>query len=594
MQNQPHDKDYFDVVVCGAGLAGLSLARQLQLEQPGVSVALLDPHTRPLPEAAWKVGESSVEFGAHYYAEYLQLRDYLLKSQLVKCGLRFFFPGEGEMADRPENGLSEVAPILAYQLDRGILENDMREMVRDGGARLLEGHLVRKVHFGEAGAPHRIVFTDSASGTDGSLACRWVVDASGRRQLIQRQLKLKRPGKGYRCSAAWFRLPGRWDVDDLVAGENTSWHNRVPGRQRFFSTTHLVDRGYWVWLIPLSSDTTSIGIVARDDMHNFDEYNTYERALDWLRSHEPDLATYFGDAKPIDFLWLKDYSYSSERIFSADRWACVGEAAVFTDPFYSPGSDMIAIANTMTSDMIRRDLAGDHDAKRIDRYSASLIALNDQLTWSIQHGYGYLGDEMVSLARGLWDYARAWGHLCIALFNRAYADDEKQAALRPKDRLPVFILSEVVRKLLDDWLERRSEGGGNLTYGFYDYLKVQWLSDLRLASLRTFDSIEALAARYEKNTELYEALAQAIFLLAVEDLYPEQMARFADADWLNVRRLSLNPAEWDTNGIFEPTSQPGEFRYIYDDMRAQLTHRQAHSPSAHGQSMAPPAAAATS
>ncbi len=36
------------------------------------AVALLDPDTPPFPEAAWKIGESTVEFGAHYLAEYLQ------------------------------------------------------------------------------------------------------------------------------------------------------------------------------------------------------------------------------------------------------------------------------------------------------------------------------------------------------------------------------------------------------------------------------------------------------------------------------------------------------------------------------------------
>src|SRR5579862_5788728 len=94
----------FDVIICGAGLAGLCLARQLHLEQPGLSVALLDATVGPLPEAAWKVGESTVEFGAHYLAEYLQLGDYLKKTHLTKLGLRFIFPSDGSMAERPEVG----------------------------------------------------------------------------------------------------------------------------------------------------------------------------------------------------------------------------------------------------------------------------------------------------------------------------------------------------------------------------------------------------------------------------------------------------------------------------------------------------------
>jgi flavin-dependent dehydrogenase len=223
----------FDVVICGAGLAGLCLARQLRLEQPEVSVALVDPYVSPLPAAAWKVGESTVEFGAHYLDEYLQLGDYLQRAHLVKLGLRFFFPSPGSTSDRPEVGLSDFAPVLAYQIDRGILENDMRGMARQDGTVLLERCQVRAIDIAQGGEPHVVRVTDLSSGEDGQLRCRWVVDASGRRQIIQRQLKLRRPAQGCTCSAAWFRLAGRRDVDDLVPVENSEWHGRVRSGIRY-------------------------------------------------------------------------------------------------------------------------------------------------------------------------------------------------------------------------------------------------------------------------------------------------------------------------------------------------------------------------
>jgi flavin-dependent dehydrogenase len=565
-----YQDERFDVVICGAGLAGLSLARQLRLEQPDLSLAVLDPNIPPLPEAAWKVGESTVEFGSHYLAEYLQLSGYLEQAQLVKLGLRFFYPSQGAMSDRPEVGLSGFAPILAYQIDRGILENDMRQMARNDGTVLLEGCQVRSLDIGEGDQPHSVTFTDLSSGRDGKLRCRWLADASGRRQLIQRQLKLRRPHEGHRCSTAWFRLSGRWDVDDLVPAENSEWHDRVPGRIRYYSTNHLCGRGYWVWLIPLSSDVTSIGIVARSDMHAFEEYNTYEKALTWLGRHEPDLAKYFGASEPLDFRAMRDYSYSSGGTFSQDRWACVGEAALFADPFYSPGTDLIAIANTMTCDLIRRDLAGDHDPNRVNRYSSYLIGLNDELTRAIQHGYDYLGDEMVSLARGLWDYSAAWGQLCPQLFNRTFTDDVKQAALRTKGTPPLFALAPIMRALLDEWLEQRTKRGGRLTYDFFNYLGVDWLAELRLASLRKLETVEALKAQYQSNSELFEGLLQALFLLAVDDLYPEELARLDTVAWMNVEHLTLDPTRWDTCGMFQPRSASREFRYLYDQVRVQV------------------------
>jgi flavin-dependent dehydrogenase len=566
----------FDVIVCGAGLAGLCLARQLRLELPDLGVALVDPHVAPLPEAGWKVGESTVEFGAHYLAEYLQLFEYLQQAQLVKLGLRFFFPAKGTMSQRPEVGLSDFAPVLAYQIDRGILENDMREMAREDGTLLLEGCQVRSVDIGQNGGPHAVRITDLSSKDDRTLHCRWVVDASGRRQLIQRQLKLRREPKGHACSAAWFRLPGRKDVDDLVGIDHADWHGRVLKGLRYYSTNHLCGRGYWVWLIPLSSNTTSIGIVARDDIHPFDGYNTYERALGWLKDHEPELAHYIGAEAPIDFRAMKEYSYTSERAFSPDRWACIGEAAVFSDPFYSPGTDLIAIGSTMTCDLIRRDRAGDDNTERVEQYSRYLVGLNDSLTRTIQNGYSYLGDEIVSLARGLWDYSSAWGHLCPQIFNRTFVDDDKQAALRPRG-LPLLAMAEIARQLFDGWLAARDRTGGSLTFDFVDYLKIDWLAEHRLANLRRLDSIEELKAQYQSNLERLEALLLALFMLAIEDLHPEQLDRLKDKKWLNVRALDLDPGEWDSCGLFEAHAEEREFRYLYDGIRAHLRSKETAS-----------------
>lgn len=560
----------FDVIICGAGLAGLALARQLSLKKPELRVAMIESRGSDIPDAAWKVGESSVEFGAHYLRDHLQLGDYLEAAHLTKRGLRFFLGNaQGEIHQRPEFGSAAPSPFQTYQLDRGILERDLREMVKKSGVVLLEGCNVTELDLAPGEQPHQVHFT-TAGREQKTLACRWLVDASGRRRLIQTKLGLSLPSKGRAFSSAWFRVKGRVDVDDLVDDCNEAWHARVPGRKRYLSTNHFVGHGYWVWFIPLSGDATSIGIVCRDDIHGFSSYGSYEKAMDWLKTHEPKLARFLEGRELLDFRRMGQYSYTSKRVFSPDRWTCVGEAAVFSDPFYSPGLDFIGMTNTMTVDMIDRDSKGTLQPMQVDVYSKYVILLNDQITRFNQHGYNYFTDEMVTAARVMWDVSAAWGYMCPQFFNYVLIDAEKQAALRKVSPTSYMLLATKMYNLLDQWLEARTQGKGRYTYGFFNYLSFPWLLEFRQGNLQEHDSLDALCRQHASNMGFFEKLIMAMFYLAVDDLYPEHLPRLAQANALDVAKISLDPASWDVPDMIVDKGQDFDFRYIYQQIKSSL------------------------
>ena len=57
--------DRCDVLIAGGGLAGLTLALHLRQQTPKLSVVVLERRPLPCPISAHKVGESTVEIGAH-------------------------------------------------------------------------------------------------------------------------------------------------------------------------------------------------------------------------------------------------------------------------------------------------------------------------------------------------------------------------------------------------------------------------------------------------------------------------------------------------------------------------------------------------
>src|SRR5580700_6384347 len=155
----------YDVVICGGGLAGLCLARQLKRERNDISVLVLEKNRFPVREAAHKVGESTVEIAGFYFREILQLKDYFKNEQYTKCGLRYFFKeGFDDFALYPEVGLSEYASIDSYQIDRGKLENDLYLLNKQNGVSIKDDVSVSDIILNEGDVNHEVVYVEGGDG----------------------------------------------------------------------------------------------------------------------------------------------------------------------------------------------------------------------------------------------------------------------------------------------------------------------------------------------------------------------------------------------------------------------------------------------
>jgi len=386
-------KPDFDVVILGGGLAGGLLVRQLRLARPDLRVLCCERDT----QTSFKVGEATVELFSNYLLRRLSLSTYLYEHHLPKNGLRFFFDREDKQA--PLEAMSEIGSRSlpyhpSFQLDRAALERELRDSGRTLGAEFLEGTKVLDVEFGEPW--HRVTFATGASAPR-TVTAGFVVDASGRTSIVAKKLGLRRPVPQHRCLAAWARVTNMVDLDGPSI--DAAFRARARHSARRLSTVHFVHRGYWIWLIPLRGGTTSVGVVG-DHRRLSRDVLTPAGLRTFLAGHRA-ASELLAPAEWLDFGAYGQLAYGTKQWFG-DRWALVGEAAAFSDPFYSPGSDFITLANDFTTDLIGRHHDGEDVGERtrlFDAYLQYRYAANLPL---YQNQYELFGSYELLSAK--WDF----------------------------------------------------------------------------------------------------------------------------------------------------------------------------------------------
>lgn len=511
-----------DVLVLGGGLAGLTAALHLRQLLPEARIAVLERRLGPAPEAIHKVGESTVEIGAHYFGHILGLEGHLRDHHLRKFGFRFFSSDRHDSIDDvQEVGVSRYLSVPSYQIDRGIFENHLSKCAHSSGIEVVSGAVVESIELGTDNAFH--VVSLRRGNTEEQLTARWVIDASGRAGLLKRKLGLAE-STDHPTNAVWFRVPLKIDVDDW--SEDGQWLERCEHRQRWRSTNHLIGDGYWVWLIPLSSGYHSVGIVADASAHPLDTMNSFGRAMDWLRVHQPRLARALveADAKPADFAFLRHFSYGCREVFSRDRWAITGEAGVFLDPFYSPGSDFIAIANTYIADLVRRDLKGETIGPYVTLYSQLFRSFYESTLTLYRGQYGVFAHPGALSIKVIWDYTYYWGVLCQLFFQERLTDLRMLGRVRD-DLLSSRALNDAAQPFL-----RRlaSDTPPHNPQVLLDQAALPWFDDLNRSLTITLDD-EAFVARIQESRALLESLATEMAGRAIEGdksiaLWPETIA----------------------------------------------------------------------
>jgi flavin-dependent dehydrogenase len=402
---QSKTSDHFDVMIIGAGLAGLSLARQLLLNSDK-RILLVDKRSQ-IPSPHQKVGEATVQMSAYYFSKVLDLEEHLLREHFMKYNLRFYWKTAGRenrnFEDYGQAYIRNLSNIASYQLDRNKLEAEMLRLNLECPNFTFRKSVANlDVSLSDTG-PHSLCF--KTDGEAVSLECSWIVDTSGRGKFLARKEGLLRENP-IRHGASFFWVEGLVNIEKLT--DRSPQEIRLKKERAatghlpiWLATNHFCGEGFWFWVIPLQGKT-SLGLVYDNQTFPRERISSLPKLIDWICEEFPLFARDLPYRKILDHSSLKDFSYDCKQTISPSRWAIAGEAGRFTDPLYSPGGDLIALHNTLIADAILTRDASELRSKA-QLYEHLMKSCYGAYVPSFAVSYDVLGDQEAMTLKYTWE-----------------------------------------------------------------------------------------------------------------------------------------------------------------------------------------------
>jgi flavin-dependent dehydrogenase len=416
---------HYDVVIIGAGLAGLALTRQL-LMNSGKTILLLEKRPE-IPSPHQKIGEATVQVSGYYFSKTLDLEEHLLCEHLMKYNLRFYWKTPGckneSYEDYSQSYIRGLSNIASYQLNRNKLEKELLRLnLENQNFTLQAGISNLDVTLSESNGPHVISFETQGEKTE--VHAGWVVDTAGRAKFLAGRLGLVKPSP-IRHGSTFFWVEGLLNIEKLtdlshkqaLIHKNRNMLGHLP---TWLATNHFAGEGFWFWVIPLQG-RTSLGLVYDLEKVPQDEVSSPEKVIEWICRQFPIFARELPKRKIVDQGWFRDFAYDCRQTISADRWAISGDAGRFTDPLYSPGGDLIALHNTLITDAI---LAADRNSLAIKArlYEILMWAFYEAYVPSYMVSYALLGDQECFALKYGWELTIYFAFYVFPFINQVLTD----------------------------------------------------------------------------------------------------------------------------------------------------------------------------
>jgi len=400
----------YDVIILGGAFSGASAAILLRRELPHLRVLIVEK-AEAFDE---KVGEATTEMSAMFLTRRLAMWRHLESEQLPKEGLRYWFSNDKVTghANASETGGMIRSTVPAFQLRRDALDEHLLATAVAEGAELWRPAKVRDVVVGDF--DHRVVV--EVGDATREVQCRWILDATGKVTFLGRRLNLIERNDEHPTAAIWCRWKNVRHIDDLavklgIAGGNVG--------SRRLGTNHYTGYGYWIWVIPLGNDETSIGVVF--DKRLVDLHHSKNRPEDFIAFLKaiPSLAELLDGAEPrLDDLRFYSHLPYATKQYMGRGWSLLGDAAAFLDPYYSPGLDHASFTVEATVEILKRDAMNENIDALIAEHNETFV----RSYWrffraAYKDKYYYMGEADLLSASMLIDTAQYYIFVVIPAYR---------------------------------------------------------------------------------------------------------------------------------------------------------------------------------
>lgn len=239
-------------------------------------------------------------------------------------------------------------------------------------------------------------------GTSGSIAFKYLVDASGRHGILStKYLKNRKFNDNFKNVANW----AYWKTDKLYGPgthmEGLPYFEALDGKSvkepistsmlecRLFLLKNKTDASGWAWFMPLHDGTRSVGIVQdqklakekKRELGRPSSLDFYKKCIEIA----PRTRELLSEAEVVtDVKSASDWSYTASSYHLPNARIC-GDAGSFIDPLFSSGVHLAVTGGLSAAATIAASIRGDvdeqtagswHSKKTIESYTRFFLAVS--------------------------------------------------------------------------------------------------------------------------------------------------------------------------------------------------------------------------